>query len=57
MSMIFVLGIYCVTEAVSIMVEGYTTTGLATLKSYKLRWPSNLLFFVRYLPFYICVRA
>ena len=54
-SMTIVLGTYCVTEAVSIVAQGYTTSGLTTLKSYKLRWPSNLLFFVPAF-LYFCAR-
>ena len=45
-SMTIILGAYCVTEAVSIVAEGYTTTGLTTLGGYKLRWPTNILFLV-----------
>ena len=35
-SMNVVLGTYCVTEAVSIVAQGYTTSGLTTLNGYKL---------------------
>ena len=45
-SMGIVLGGGCIVEAVSIVVDGYTTSGLTTLNRYKLRWPTNLLFFV-----------
>ena len=44
-SMTVVLGTYCITEAASIVVEGYTTTALTTLKGYKLRCTTNILFF------------
>ena len=36
----------CTIEAASIICNGYTTTGLTNLGSYKLRWPSNLMFFI-----------
>ena len=45
-SMTLVLGLYCITEAASIIRDGYTTSGLTTLNGYKLRWPTNLLFFI-----------
>ncbi len=54
-SMSVVLGTYCVTEAVSIVAQGYTTSGLTTLNGYKLRWPTNLLFFVPGF-LYMCAR-
>ena len=41
-----ILGIGCFVEAISIVVDGYTTTGLTTLNGYKLRWPTNLLFLI-----------
>ena len=45
-SMGIVLGIGCLAEAMSIVLDGYTTSSLTNLGGYKLRWPSNLLFFV-----------
>ena len=45
-SMGIVLGIGCLAEAVSIVLDGYTTSSLTNLGGYKLRWPSNLLFFI-----------
>lgn len=45
-SMGIILGIGCFVEAISIVVDGYTTTGLTTLNGYKLRWPTNLLFLI-----------
>ena len=54
-SMTIILGVYCVIEAVSIVAEAYTTTGLTTLGGYKLRWPTNLLFFVPGF-LYMCAR-
>ena len=45
-SMSVLLGTYCAIEAASIVAEGYTTTGLTSMNSYKLRWPTNLLFLV-----------
>ena len=54
-SMTILLGTYCATEAASIIAEGYTTTGLTTLKGYKLRWPTNTLFFVPGF-LYMCAR-
>lgn len=45
-SMVVVLGIGCFDEAGSIILEGYTTTGLTNLVRYKLRWPTNLLFLI-----------
>lgn len=54
-SMSIVLGTYCMVEAASIMAEGYTTTGLTTLNRYKLRWPTNLLFFIPGF-LYMCAR-
>ena len=50
-----ILGVYCVIEAASIVIEGYTTTGLTTLGGYKLRWPTNILFFVPGF-LYMCAR-
>ena len=41
-----VLGIRCAIEAGSIIKSGYTTTGLTNLDGYKLKWPTNLLFFI-----------
>lgn len=41
-----ILGIGCTVEAASIIWYGYTTTGLTTLNGYKLKWPTNLLFFI-----------
>ena len=54
-SMTIVLGVYCVTEAVSIVAEDYTTSGLTTLGEYKLRWPTNILFLVPGF-LYMCAR-
>lgn len=34
-SMTAVLGVYCISEAVSLAAEGYTTTGLTTLGGFK----------------------
>ena len=45
-SMVIVLGVGCTIEAGSIVAEGFTASGLTTLKRYKLRWPTNLLFFI-----------
>ena len=45
-SMSIVLGVGCLVEAISIVAEGYTTSGLTTLNGYKLRWPTNILFFI-----------
>lgn len=45
-SMGTILGIGCFVEAVSIVVDGYTTSGLTNLNGYKLKWPTNLLFFI-----------
>ena len=45
-AMTLILGTYCAIEAISIVVEGYTTTGLTTMKGYKLRWPTSLFFLV-----------
>ncbi|KAL9635625.1 MAG: hypothetical protein Q9164_003339 [Protoblastenia rupestris] len=45
-SMSLVLGVGCFVEAISIVVDGYTTSGLTTLGGYKLKWPTNILFFV-----------
>lgn len=45
-SMCVVLAIGCTVEAVSIIWDGYTTSGLTTLNGYKLKWPTNLLFFI-----------
>jgi hypothetical protein len=41
-----VLGLGCTVEAVSIVLNNYTTTGLTNLGGYKLRWPTNLMFFI-----------
>lgn len=41
-----ILAVGCFVEAASIVYDGYTTTGLTTLNRYKLRWPTNILFFV-----------
>lgn len=41
-----ILSIGCFAEAISIIVDGYTTSALTNLGGYKLRWPSNLLFFI-----------
>ena len=54
-SMSVILGTYCTVEALSIVAGGYTTTGLTTLHSYKLRWPTNLLFFIPGF-LYMCAR-
>ena len=45
-SMGIILGIGCFAEATSIVADGYTTSALTNLGGYKLRWPSNILFFV-----------
>lgn len=45
-SMGIILSIGCFAEAISIIVDGYTTSALTNLGGYKLRWPSNLLFFI-----------
>lgn len=45
-SMGTVLGTGCAIEAGAIIWDNYTTSGLTTLKGYKLKWPTNLLFFV-----------
>ena len=50
-----VLGSFCFVEAGSIIKDGYTSSGLTTMNSYKLRWPSNLLFFTPVL-FYMVAR-
>lgn len=44
--MTVISGLYCVTEAVSIVADGYTTSGLTTFKTYKLWWATNVLFFI-----------
>jgi hypothetical protein len=36
----------CTAEAASIIWHGYTTTGLNNLGGYKLKWPTNLMFFI-----------
>ena len=54
-SMGIILGTGCVVEASSIIIDGYTTTGLTNLNRYKLRWLTNILFFVPGL-LYICAR-
>ena len=41
-----ILGIGCTVEAISIIWDHYTTTGLTNLNGYKLKWPTNLLFIV-----------
>jgi hypothetical protein len=41
-----VLGLGCAIEAASIIWHNYTTTGLTNLNGYKLRWPTNLMFFI-----------
>ena len=41
-----VLGIGCTAEAASIIWNGYSTTGLTNLGGYKLKWPTNIMFFV-----------
>lgn len=45
-SMGIILGIGCFVEAASIVFDGYTTSGLTNLNGYKLRWPTNILFFL-----------
>ena len=45
-SMGIVLGVGCSAEAGSIIKDRYTTTGLTNLNGYKLKWPTNLLFFI-----------
>ena len=55
-SMTIILGVVCLVEAISIVAEGYTTTGLTTMSKYKLRWPTNILFFVPGV-MYMCARA
>ena len=40
-----VLGTGCLVEAISIVRDHYTALGLTTLNGYKLKWPTNLLFF------------
>ena len=45
-SMGIILGIGCLSEAVSIVRDRYTTSGLTTFNGYKLKWPLNLLFFI-----------
>ncbi|KAJ9636835.1 hypothetical protein H2199_007829 [Coniosporium tulheliwenetii] len=45
-SMGIVLGLGCAIEAAAIIWGNYTTTGLSNLNGYKLRWPTNLLFFI-----------
>ena len=41
-----VLGVGCFVETASIVLNNYTATGLTNLGGYKLRWPTNLLFWV-----------
>ena len=41
-----VLGVGCSVEAAAIILNNYTTTGLTNLNGYKLRWPTNLMFFI-----------
>ncbi|MCJ1376324.1 hypothetical protein MMC20_007566 [Loxospora ochrophaea] len=45
-SMGVVLGSGCAIEAASIIKSNYTATGLTNLREYKLKWPTNLLFFI-----------
>ena len=45
-SMGIVLGTGCTIEAGSIIWDNYTTSGLTSLNGYKLKWPTNLLFFI-----------
>lgn len=45
-SMGTILGIGCFVEAASIVYDGYTTSALTNLNSYKLRWPTNILFII-----------
>lgn len=45
-SMGIILGTGCLVEALSIIKDGYTTSGLTNLDGYKLRWPTNILFFL-----------
>ena len=45
-SMGIILGMGCFAEAISIVVDGYTTSALTNLGGYKLHWPSNLLFII-----------
>ena len=44
-AMTLILGIYSAIETVGIIKDGYTTSSLTNLGSYKLRWPRNILFF------------
>ena len=53
-SMAVVLGLGCLVETVSIVADGYTTSGLTNLGGYKLKWPTNILFF---LPGFLYVSA
>jgi hypothetical protein len=41
-----VLGLGCAAEAASIIWHNYATTGLTNLNKYKLKWPTNLMFFI-----------
>lgn len=41
-----VLGAGCTVEAWSIIWHKYSTTGLSSLNGYKLKWPTNMLFFI-----------
>ena len=45
-SMGLVLATGCLVEAISIVRDHFTTSGLTTLNCYKLGWPTNLLFFI-----------
>ena len=45
-SMGLVLATGCLVEAISIVRDRFTTSGLTTLNCYKLKWPTNLLFFI-----------
>ena len=45
-SMGTVLGVGCTWEVIGIVVSNYTATGLTNLNSYKLKWPSIILFLV-----------
>ena len=46
LSMGIILGTGCAVEAGSIIWDNYTTSGLTNLNGYKLKWPTNLLFFI-----------
>ena len=45
-AMTILMGTYSVVEAAWIIKDGYTTSGLTNMNAYKLRWPTNLLFFI-----------